>query len=214
LTRGFIIAGAGLAALVVAAMTMRHRRERSARRALAQRRGWEVYPRSSEDLLARLRDVALMQIGHSRRIVGAYRTAGRTVAFLYVFETGFEHRRQAHHWLVAVHEARHGVGRTTLTREEWVTTAVRGPACHVLPLSNAPTPSALNGQPVAIVEDPQQWQDTSQGGPAAWFVSQPAQRTWEILPDRVVGYQPGLIQEDKLVELTAAAVELTRQLRG
>ena len=135
---GLIIAGGGLAALAAGALMLRRHREDAGRLALAARHGWEPSIRPQDHLLAHLRSVALLQIGHSRRIPEAFRTDQPTCIFPYVFETGFEERRRSHHWLLAASETTHSLSRATITRYDWLIATASGPATRVITL-DAPT---------------------------------------------------------------------------
>ncbi|MBN2562737.1 MAG: hypothetical protein JXQ75_17580 [Phycisphaerae bacterium] len=207
-----IIVGIGLAVLAAAVLAMRRRREHAGRRALARRQGWEWHPRPEEKLLARLDTVALMQIGHSRRTAEAFRAKGPTYIFPYVFETGFEHRRESHRWLVVMRDVQHTCARVTITRQDWLAVTAAGPASQELPLRDPQDTSRSDGGLVAIADDPEEWQARSKRALVRWLAEQPAERSWEILPGCVVGYEPGLLQETALVGLSAAAAELARLL--
>ncbi len=198
---------------MVAALAFRRRRERLLRLALAARHAWELPTQSNRQILRQIEDAALTQIGHGRRITASYRTKGRTIVFSYEFETGFEQRRQLHPWLVVVQEVDHGCSRATITRQEWVTATVQGPACHAVPFSSTPSSDSQEAGNIAIVEDPELWRSILAGPVGRWLADQPRDRTWEILPGLVVGYQPGEIQADKLEALTLTAGELAKQLQ-
>ncbi len=208
-----IITSGGFAAVVVVALTLRRRRERLQRLALAAHRAWELPTQSNQQLLTRIKDVALTQIGHGRRITASYRTKGRTTVFSYEFETGLEQRRRLHPWLVVVQEVNHGCSRATITRHEWVAATVRCSAYHTIRGTPSASITAGNAENTAIVEDADEWKPTLAGPVGQWLADQPRDRTWEVLPGLIVGYQPGMLQVDELEAMTVATGALARQLR-
>jgi hypothetical protein len=214
LTGGLIITSGGLAALSIAALALRRQRERALGRALAERHGWELYGESQRDLQSRLGTASLMRVGHSRRIPEAFLSPGRAYLFSYVFETGFEHRRQSHRWMVVALEGEHGLSRATITAADWLIAAATGTSTHALAVEPGMSSPRSAGARVAIVEDTEEWAPCLQGPPGEWLANQPAQRTWEILPGFIVGYEPGRLREDALAELAAAGKELAEAFEG
>lgn len=171
--------------------------------------------RAGEDLLTRMSSLALMQIGHSRRTAGSLRTPGLLHAFTYVCETGFEHRRQSHSWLVAAYEVEHGCSRATVTSQEWLIASALAPSCRELPLSAVGAlPSADNVRTVAVVEDADEWEARLRGGLGNWFATQPEARSWEIVPGLVVAHQSGEPEPEDLEKLGRAVQELAGLLKG
>lgn len=63
-----------------------------------------------------------------------------------------------------------------------------------------------------IVEDPEGWPDQLRRSLGDWLAPQPADRTWEILPDAIVGYQPAGRKPAATTELLEASRQLTREL--
>ena len=212
MTGGLIITSGGLAALSIAALALRRQRERAVGRALAERHGWELYGGRQRDLQSRLGTASLMQVGHSRRIPEAFLSPGRAFLFSYVFETGFEHRRQSHRWMVVALEVEHGLSRATITTGSWLIAAATGASTQVLAVKSGLSSPRSTGARVAIVEDADTWARRLQGRPGDWLANQPAERTWEILPGFIVGYEPGRLQEDALARLAAAGKELAQAL--
>lgn len=212
MSRGLIIASSGLAALAVAVLAWRRHRERSASRAFARRLGLELPNCSQRDLLARFSGAALMQIGHSRRIPEAFVSPNGVHLFSYLFETGFEHRRRSHRWLVAAQAVSFDDGRATITHEDWLATTVTGPTSRELPLPKRSHASPSEARQVAIVEDEVAWHDRLQAGLGQWIADQPPERSWEVLPGWVIAYQPGVLQADALAELSQAVEQMAQRL--
>ena len=235
MTVGLIIAGGGLAALAAAAVSLRRRRETSTWRAIAARHGWEPSSRLDEEVLLRLRSSALMQIGHSRRFVEMLQAKNQTRLLAYVFETGFEHRRRSHDWRMAVRTIPHQRSRATITRLDWLAVTAAGPGTRELrvaqedaggPHSASKTAvgaeiatAAGQGSPaeesrqadqplLAIVENEEEWRGLFSGDLASWLTRQPANRSWEILPGCIIGYEPGSSEEEAFAELESALEQL------
>ena len=166
----------------------------------------------AEDLLARLGDLALMQVGHSRRIAEKSGSERRPHLFVYVCETGFEHRRQSHSWQVAAYEIDHGSSRATVTAENWLIAAAWASACRELQVGRTNAGAAGSPPRVAIVEDAEEWDGRLRNGLTRWFQEQPAERSWEIVPGFVVGYQTGEGSAESMAELADAAGELAKLL--
>lgn len=209
--------------MAAAAMTLRRHREDASRLALARRNGWEYAARPSDQLVARLRALAIMQIGHSRVMPESFRMKDRTSVSPYVFETGFDERRRTHHWLVASSEVLHACSRAAITHYDWLLATAACPACRLLRLDGAsPTParasdvaeSLRSNALTAIVFDEEEWRRRLVGDLAGWLLDQPPTRCWEILPGLVVGYEPGRPDEKAIVELEAATRALARLLPG
>jgi hypothetical protein len=167
---------------------------------------------TAEDLLRRLQGIALMRIGHSRRMVGPMHRDRELCLFPYVCESGFEHRRQTHHWIVAVCQAEHGCAGAVITAQDWLMAAAWYPTHRELPISKPDQSEAGCQSRVAIVDDPDEWNVRLQGGLRAWFAAQPLERSWDIIPGYVVGYQPGRAQDEIAAELAQSARELARRL--
>lgn len=168
--------------------------------------------RFEEDLLGRLSHLALTQIGHSRRIAEPLFRRGQSLAFSYVCETGFEHRRQSHHWLVVVREAEHECSRATITALDWLVAAAWAPAYREIRLPLRADGGGADGRLTAVVEDDEEWGRRLGGGLGEWLDRQPAERSWEIVPGLLVGYQAGRRGDEAILQLEAAADELATLL--
>jgi len=169
---------AGCMAVVAASIATRRRSEMIESRSLAGRHGWEVSPRRASHWQGLLRDVSLMQIGHSRRLGTAFRTQQGFCVLPYVCETGFEHRRETHRWRVIVREIEHGCGRAAVTGEDWLLATTASPVAHRIALGGSAEPSASNGKLTAVAEDLEEWNARLSGELEAWFLSQPTTRSW------------------------------------
>jgi hypothetical protein len=168
---------------------------------------------AGEDLLARLGNMALMQVGHSRRIAESVVAAGRLHLFHYVCETGFEHRRQSHHWLVAAYAVEHGCSRATVTTLDWLIATAWCPACREIRLTEAAVGAEAKPRIIAIVEDLDEWDASLRKGLCRWFTEQPPERSWEIVPGFVVGYQTGQRSDETREQLGRATEELAALLK-
>lgn len=218
LTGSLVITGGGLAAVAVAAILWRRRRTLAIRGQWARRQGWTPHAGRTDDLLSALSDCALTQVGHSRRIPLALTAKGRLHFLSYVCETGFERRCQSHHWIVAAQATEHACGRATITSQDWLIAAAWAPTCHELPVrrsapdaSTAALPPVGSG-PIAVVEDSEEWTARLDSPMRQWFLEQPADRSWEIIPGFIIGYEPGQPNEAGLVALGRATEALAEQL--
>jgi len=153
-----------------------------------------------------------MQIGHSRRIAETIGDARRLHLLIYVCETGFEHRRQSHFWMVAAYEVDHGCTRATVTAQDWLRAAAWAPACRELRLTGIPAGEEQPTPLIAIVEDADEWDARFRNGLSRWFMEQPADRSWEVIPGLVVGYKAGRHADETLRELGTSVEELARLL--
>ncbi len=221
LTSNLVITGGGLAAVAAVAILWRRHRLLSLGGQWASRHGWTPYAGRSEDLLAALSDCALTQVGHSRRIPLALTAKGRLHLLSYVCETGFEKRCQIHRWIVAAQTTEHVFGRATITSQDWLIAAATAPTCHELPVRTLPpssecpaSPSQAGSGPIAIVEDSEEWVARLDARLRQWCLDQPADRSWEIVPGLIIGYEPGQLNEAKLAELGNATEALAELLES
>jgi len=183
-----------------------------------------VEQRRQEALLRRLRCLALAQIGHSRRIAAAPVRVGPTLVFPYVCETGFEHRRQSHRWLVAACDLDHDCSRAAITAQDWLIAAAWSPACREVFLTE-PASAKLTSltepasvKPVSpyrltlIVEDDEEWRPRLRGRLIEWLIAQPADRSWEIAPGLIAAYEAFRPVDTAPGELAESVEQLARLL--
>ncbi len=202
----------GCMAVVAASVTMRRRQERVESRSLAKQHGWEVSPRRASAWQDLLRDVSLRRIGHTRRLGTAFRTEQGFCVMPYVCETGFEHRRETHRWRLIVQEIEHPCGRAAVTGKDWLLATTASPVAHRIPLGATAESSASIGTLTAVAEDFEEWDARLRGKLEAWFLSQPADRSWEILPGLIVGYEPGPLEAEAMEALAEDAAHLLSHL--
>lgn len=214
MTTSLLIAGGGMIAVATAMAVVRRQREAAARRDLARRLGWTVVPISAQDWGERLQCAALMRIGHSRQFLAGFQSREGVLLLAYSCETGFEHRRNRHRWRVAVVELEHGLARAAYTRQDWLLATTAAPVAHEFPLCDDPTGDPGSPKLTAVVEDREAWAGRLSGGVRDWLIRQPQERTWEILPGMIVGYEPGAFLEARVGDLAAAARELAVLLTG
>jgi len=211
-TNSLIITGGGLSAVITATLLLRRYREKAARVTWARSHGWAIYPHEKRDLARRLRGLKLMQIGHSRRLLDAFRGAGPSHLFFYVCESGFENRRRLHYWMVAACEVDHGRGRAIMTAQRWLLEAATMPALRRMPLRNPGQAEAGAATIVAAVQDPEAWSGLLNRGLDGWLRAQGPDRNWEVLPGFVVGYQMGDHVGETVLDLARATAELAGQV--
>jgi hypothetical protein len=212
MSAGLIIAGGSVTALAAAALGLRYRRDMSRRRAVATRHGWQIC-RDPETALGLTFDtMALTQLGHSRRVREAFRHGDQTLLIDYVFETGFEERRRSHHWMMVAIEGEHRSSRAAITRYDWLAITAGGRATRRLTIASPTQSDASDGSLIVTVDDANEWE---QRLPKlrAWLLAQPPTRSWEVLPGRVIGYEPGGFDEQRLGELESACRDLAARLR-
>lgn len=149
----------------------------------------------------------LSTLGHTRRLRHVTRNADDSLLFEYVFETGFEHRRFRHHWVGAVQMVRHGFARALVAGSGWAR-AVGAPIGHRRINFGPPaSPSILT----AHLEDPEQWSGPESADVRAWFANQSPDHVWEIVPDHVIGYVPGVLTDqigESMMASTRSLAEL------
>jgi hypothetical protein len=200
-----IIAGWGMAVIAASTLIWHRRREREARFAWARENNLELYRGRPRDLIFQLRELALLQIGHSRRMEAAFVLPGGGYAFCYLCQTGFEQDRFMHAWIVAAVECAPETTRAIITAQDWLRAGVHDPSRRTLPLNGTEAKSAT----VAIVEDADEWRRRLNGPLGRWLRTQPPERSWEFMPGWLAGYEPGSAEGRALLALTAAAKELS-----
>jgi len=165
--------------------------------------------------------LALLQVGHNHRFRTILQPAGREMLAIHEFETGAEHRRTLHEWTVVAHDSDHRLHRAVMTRQDWIVAVASSPVAHVFSLevggaSHGPqaadAATAGCGPWALIVEDPDAWPDRLRRNLGDWLAPQPVDRTWEILPDAIVGYQPARASSTAATELLEASKKLAREL--
>ena len=157
---------------------------------------------------------------------------GGGIAFCYRCQTGFDQERYVHVWLVAAVQIPQRADRAVITSQDWLQAAAYSTSCRVLPVDSvrtntaAASPSggasppgkrpAAPGRPIdqmlAIVEDPEAWQPRLDGKLGGWLRTQPPDRSWELIPGWVVGYEPGSAEGPPLLTLATATQKLARLL--
>lgn len=158
----------------------------------------------------RLRELALLQVGHSRRIEAAFVLPGGGFAFCYACQTGFDQDRFLHAWIVAAHEVDHDAGRAVITAQDWLRAAAQATSRRTILLRG----KGDSQERVALVEDADSWRRRLEGPVGRWLKTQSAERSWEFLPGWVVGYEPGSTEGRPLLALTAATRELAELVAG
>lgn len=193
-------------------VALRYRRERSAYQKLAARHNWTVSLRQRKDWGPRLAGASLMHVGHTHRFGQGYRTEDGVWLLPYVFETGFEHRRNTHPWRVAVCEVEHGCARALVSREAWLLAAASAPYTTRIALDHSdPDPGSASGI-VAVVEDHEAWTALLGTALRDWFSQQKAERSWEIVSGLIIGYEPGGFREADMAALAESVNELAALL--
>ena len=199
-----IIAGWALAVVAASTLVWHRRRERATRFAWARDNKLEIYKGRSRDLMMQLRELALLQIGHSRRMEAAFVLPDGGFAFCYVCQTGFDEDRLLHAWIVVAVEVKHDAGRAVITAQDWLRAAAQSSSRRTL--SHRGTGDLT--ETVALVEDVETWRRRWEGPIGRWLKAQPAERSWEFLPGWIVGYEPGSAEGRPLLALSAATKEL------
>jgi len=207
---GFFLAGSSLAAVLAVGLALRRRRERSMLDAWALRHGWSVNPRAGQELMERLAGLALMQIGHSRRVLTVVHDPNGVQLFEYVFETGLEHDRETHRWMVVVVPLMTTCTRATISDERWVLAAASHPAFRRIAVGSAPVNG--NGARMAVVDDEEAWHATLSRQMGNRLTSEPKGRSWEVLPDLLVGYQASPVADKIVGDLVSAAKEISKMV--
>lgn len=204
-----IFAGSSLAVVAGVAIALRRRQERSNLEGWAQRHGWTVDRDRGDALRDRLSAAALMQIGHSRRMAAVIRDANDVVLFEYFCETGLEHDRQTHRWVGVVVPVFCKLGRATFTREPWVVSAATAPGMIRIDHGES-TPGSNARRFTLLTDDPPAWASRLEGEFGRRLAADSTPRTWELLGDCLLGYQPGPIPDEQVAELASSGKELAK----
>jgi len=133
----------------------------------------------------------LSTLGHTRRLRRVTQVDNMSLLFEYVFETGYEHRRFRHHWVGAVTQCNHAWARSFIAGAGWARAVGAPVGHHRVAIGPATSPSILTGH----LEDPQQWDRPRSAEVRAWFSGQSPDHVWEIVPDHVIGYVPGIMTD-------------------
>ena len=198
-----MIAAIALGIVAAVAMTLRRRQERSILLDWAARHGWTLIE-DGRELYARLTDAALMQIGHSRRFSAIARDPQGVTVFEYGCETGFEHTREQHRWIGVWIPTAHRHRRAAISREAWVLAAAARPFLERREIAVAD--KGHDSRSIALVEDPLEW-ESPPAELSGKLTSEPP-RSWEILLDSVLGYQPATDDEAGISGIVSAAKEV------
>ncbi|MBI5764387.1 MAG: hypothetical protein HZA51_12770 [Planctomycetes bacterium] len=204
-----IFAGSSLAVVAGVAIALRRRQERSNLEGWAQRHGWTLDRDRGDALRERLAAAAIMQIGHSRRMAAVVRDANDVVLFEYFCETGLEHDRQTHRWVGVVVPIFCELGRATFTREPWVIAAATAPGMIRIDRADG-TPASSTGRFTLLTEDPPAWSSRLDGEFGRRLAADSPARTWELLSNCLLGYQPGPIPDEQVAELASSGKELAK----
>lgn len=207
---GVLVAGTALVGVAASSIVLLRHHERTARAAQARRFGWTLDDQLGPELRARLAGLTLFEVGHSRRIDRAYRREGPLYLLQYLCETGFEHRRKTHRWSVIVAPLRHNLGTAVITAEDWLAATAELPARKTISGMWGRS-TGTNG--LVIVEDEEAWRSLLGRQLGQWLERQPVSRSWEVLPEYVVGYDPGSPGEAAMMELATEAQALCSLLR-
>lgn len=202
---GLFISGVALLIVAASAITWHRRREQTARKTRGRLHGWRPSDLRDKDFAERLSGLTLFQVGHSRRIEGLMQGPDRSWVFSYVCQTGFEHRRVSHIWLVVVLEIDSLLSPVMITSQDWLISMARlSPRREVSLSSGGAQPTDWR----VFLEDPEEWSPQCLGELQAMLTRQSPDRTWEILPGFVVGYEPGRFDEDVFLTLPPTVHEL------
>lgn len=209
---GFVFAGAALAVVAAVALALRRRQTRSILEDWAARHGWSNESRYREELVGRLQGAALMQIGHSRRVLAVVEDPRGVQLFEYACETGLDNQRQSHRWIGVTVPFTKACDRATISTEPWVLAA----ACHstfrtiVLGAEGCDEDRAV----IAAVEDETAWSAVRRREVGARLSGQPRERSWEVHFDRIIGYQPVPLPDDAVADLVSTTKELAKMIDG
>lgn len=207
---GVLVAGTALVGVAASSIVLLRHHERSSRAAQARRFGWTLDEQLGPELRARLAGLTLFEVGHSRRIEWAYRREGPIYLLQYLCETGFEHRRKTHRWSVIVAPLRHSLGTAVITAEDWLAATAELPARKTI---SGIWGRSTNTNGLVIVEDEEAWRALLDRKLGQWLNRQPPSRSWEVLPEYVVGYDPGSPGESAMMDLASEAQALCSMLK-
>jgi len=211
---GIILAGGVLTVAAAVVLTLRRRQERSILQDWASGHGWSIDVGPVDRMMPRLSRLALMQIGYRRRILSIVHDPNDVHVFEFTCETGLDHDRQSHRWIVVAVPLGGPALRATISSEPWVIAAAMRPAYRRLAIGTNGTNAERNGVPIAVVEDEIAWSRLLEGEVGARLRRQPSARSWEVLPDLLVGYQPAPVSVELVGELVSAGKELAKLLGG
>ncbi|HWM29083.1 MAG TPA: hypothetical protein VNQ14_11535 [Woeseiaceae bacterium] len=200
----YIVTGSALGAVAALAIAVRVRRDILPQRAFAANHGWTVLRAGTSSLRGDLADVALFQTGHSSQLGPHFRTADGIEVFGYRYETGADRELGLHTWRVAMSPAAHTL-RAMVTTQDWLLALADKPAAHREALARGPVASVAGNSRTSIVIDTDCEPRRLPRALTEALSTEPAGRTWELLPGYVVVYEPGAFREKECLALVDSA---------
>jgi hypothetical protein len=152
-----------------------------------------------------------MQTGYSRFLLTMIEDGQGTILFEYLFETGFEHERQSHRLLGVRAPASHARFRATFTADASIQSANDLPWRRFIQMPNLASGGAA-GLRVGLAEEPAAWTDESAQAWLKRVATEPVGRTWETLPDYLVGLESAPMDAEQVGSLVASGKELAKLL--
>lgn len=204
------IAGFFLAAVAATSIVLLRRHDRAVFLAEAARFGWRPSKLSRDEVLRRWNGLTLFDVGHTRRVdrvLESDGTGGRIHLFTYACETGFEHHRRLHRWIVLAVPFGDHPGPAVISRQDWLQVAARLPGRRMIavapkcaggdePAPATADPAQADHQLRAVVEDAERWGPALEGPPGKWLAVQPVTRSWEFLDGWLVMHEAGPATEE------------------
>lgn len=199
-----------MGAIGVSAATLLYRRLRETARIrrLASKLGWGVRLRGRDAVLSRAGSMALMRVGHSRRIGALFEPRPGILAFSYTYETGTELERMSHSWRVVLCDVACPLRWSILTDQDWLIAAARVRHMYPVDLAQFAEPDAIRSPHAFLSDDPDAWRTHMTPRLAAFLTQQARERNWEIAPGLVAAFEPGAFLETEM----AAMVDQTTRL--
>lgn len=204
----YLIAGIGAIGVSAATLLYRRVRETARIRRLASKLGWGVRLRGRDAALSRAGNLALMRVGHSRRIGALFEPRVGVLAFSYSYETGTEIERMSHSWRVVLCDIACPLRWSILTDQDWLIAAARVHRMRPVDMAAFSEPDAIRSPHAFLTDDPDDWRDHMTPRLAAFLTQQSRERNWEIAPGLVAAFEPGAFLETEM----AAMVDQTTRL--
>ncbi len=203
----YLVAGIGAIGVSAATLLYRRVRETTRLRRLAAKLGWDVRLRGRNAILRRAGRLALMGVGHSRRIGALFAPCPGVLAFSYSYESGTEIERMSHSWRVVLCDVSASLRWAILTDQDWLIAAARVKRMHAVDLAPFAEPDAIISPHAFMTDDPDTWREKMTPRLAAFLTQQSRERTWEIAPGLVAAFEPGEFLE---TEMAAMVDQTTR----
>lgn len=201
MTKSLILVGIAGVLVTIVMVIWRRVREDSRVGRFASKYNLKALDRGRSRMRRELQEAALAQIGHSRRFRYIYEAPNGVRVASYVFETGTESNRAMHSWRVAVIDVEHLARYAILTCEPVLLASGRLRRLTPIEGLSARDDDTPRSPHDFLTDDDEYWTGILSNELRQFFTQQSRDRTWELLPGRLVAYEAGAFTENEVVAI-------------